>query len=137
MMDEFERPIDKIIRDAQKAGAFDNLPGKGRPIQWEDESGVPEESRLANRLLKNNGFVPDWIEMGRQLDAEYQLLREELERTRDELAAGRLSQTAWELAARAAAEKIRSLNRRVIGYNLRAPHERFHKQPYPIDPDIV
>ncbi|NLG99035.1 MAG: DUF1992 domain-containing protein [Chloroflexi bacterium] len=135
-MDEFEGHIDKIIREAQKVGAFDNLPGKGRPIQWEDESGVPEEMRLANRLLKNNGFAPDWIEMGRQLDAEYRLLREELEQARERRAAGRLSQSEWEQAARAVADKIRALNRRVIGYNIRTPHEHFHKRPYPIDPEI-
>ena len=74
-MKDFEDPLDKIMREARERGEFNDLPGKGKPFQWEDESMVPEDQRMANRLLKNNNFTLDWIEMGKELDAEYARLR--------------------------------------------------------------
>jgi DnaJ homolog subfamily C member 28 len=136
MMEENEQPIDKIIREAREAGAFDNLPGKGKPLRWEDDTFVPEEQRMANHLLKNNGFTLDWIEMSRELDQTWEEIRAEVEKARAEHSSGQLSERGWRAAARAASVKIRKLNLRIIGYNLRVPHEHFQRQPYPIDPDI-
>ena len=135
-MDEFENPIDKIIRDAQSKGAFNDLPGKGKPLQWDDESNVPEEQRMANRLLKNNGFTLDWIELGRELDRAYASAREKLEEARTLRAMGRINEAGWKAAARTFAEQIQKINKQIIGYNLRVPNEQFYRQPYPLDPDI-
>lgn len=136
MTEEFENPIDKIIREARERGEFDNLPGKGQPLRWEDETHVPEANRMAHRLLKNNNFTLDWIALGQELDAEYEQIRREIEQARAERTAGKISAAKWPLVARALAEKIRALNRKVIGYNVRVPHEQFNKRPYPIDSDL-
>jgi hypothetical protein len=135
-MDEQERPIDKIIREARESGAFDNLPGKGKPIRWEDDSMVPEDQRMAHRVLKNNGFTLDWIEMARELDETWEVIQAEVAALRSARAGGRLDLPGWHSAARAAGEKIRQLNLRVVGYNLRVPHAQLQRRPYPIDPDI-
>ena len=50
------------IRDAIDAGAFDNLPGAGKPLTLEDDKLVPEDIRVAYRILKNAGLVPREIE---------------------------------------------------------------------------
>lgn len=136
-MSDFESPLDKILREAREKGEFDNLPGKGKPIRWEDETHVPEDQRMANRLLKHNGFTLDWIEMGNELDARYQALQERLARARAERAAGRLDAAGWQSVAGEIAGQIRDLNKSIIGYNLRTPHESFHKKPYPIDADLL
>ena len=136
-MDEFERPIDKIIREAREKGDFENLPGKGKPIRWEDESMVPEDQRMANRLLKNNGFTLDWIELGREIEREYEGIRRRIEQARADRAAGKLDAAGWKTLARDLTGQIRELNRRIIGYNLRTPHEQVQKRPYPIDPDLL
>jgi hypothetical protein len=39
-------------------GEFENLPGKGKPIPIEDDSHVPEDLRLAYKLLKNADCLP-------------------------------------------------------------------------------
>ena len=46
------------IREAQAEGAFDNLPGRGRPLQYEDDSGIPPDLRMAYKVLKNAGCLP-------------------------------------------------------------------------------
>jgi hypothetical protein len=133
--EEFERPIDKILREAREKGAFDDLPGKGKPIQWEDESMVPEDQRMAQRLLKHNGFTLDWIALGKEIEGDYEILRRGLELARSAHRAGGLDDAEWQSARERFRDGLRALNKRIIGYNLRVPHERLYKRPYPIEPD--
>lgn len=44
------------IREAIKEGAFDNLPGAGKPLVLEDDSHIPPEFRMAYKILKNAGY---------------------------------------------------------------------------------
>lgn len=55
------------IREAMERGEFDNLPGKGRPLDLDDLANVPEELRSAYRLLKNAGFVPPEVELRKEI----------------------------------------------------------------------
>ena len=70
----FERIAESKIREAIARGEFDNLAGKGRPIDQEAYFAAPEEVRLAYSLLRSNGFVPEEVELRRELAS----LREEL-----------------------------------------------------------
>ncbi|HUG79925.1 MAG TPA: DnaJ family domain-containing protein [Burkholderiales bacterium] len=49
---------ERKIEDAVSRGELENLPGAGRPLALDDDPLVPEELRLAYRILKNAGFVP-------------------------------------------------------------------------------
>ena len=44
---------EKWIEDAVAQGEFDNLPGAGRPLELDDDALVPEDMRMAHRILKN------------------------------------------------------------------------------------
>jgi hypothetical protein len=48
------------LAEAVSRGELDNLPGAGRRL--EDDALVPEELRLAYRILKNAGFVPPEVQ---------------------------------------------------------------------------
>lgn len=63
------------IRAAEEAGEFDNLPGAGKPLPPEDDP----ENALINRLMRENGAVPEFVSLSREL----QKLREELAATGD------------------------------------------------------
>lgn len=63
------------IQEAIERGEFDDLPGSGRPLALDDDSGVPEELRLAYRILKNAGFVPPEIALRREIATAEELLR--------------------------------------------------------------
>ena len=69
MLKALDDLIESRIRDAQARGEFDHLPGAGRPLPDEDFSQVPEELRVAFRILKNAGCVPPEVEALRDLDA--------------------------------------------------------------------
>ncbi len=54
----YEKIVEQRIKEAMEKGEFDNLPGKGRPIPLEDDSHVPEDLRLAYKVLKNADCLP-------------------------------------------------------------------------------
>jgi hypothetical protein len=50
------------IAEAIAKGELDDLPGAGRPLDLDDDALIPEELRLAHRILKNAGYVPPELE---------------------------------------------------------------------------
>lgn len=73
-MNLFAMLAEERIREAQDRGEFDNLPGQGRPLQLEDDSHVPEELRMAYKLLRNSGYLPPEIEERKEIDSLLDLL---------------------------------------------------------------
>ncbi len=57
------RIAEQRILEAQREGAFDNLPGKGKPLVLEDLSWVPEDLRIGYHVLKNAHVLPPEVEL--------------------------------------------------------------------------
>jgi len=70
----FQRIAEQHIKKAIKEGALDDLPGAGKPLVFEDDSHIPEELRMAYKLLKNSGFVPPEITLRNQISKAEELL---------------------------------------------------------------
>lgn len=75
-MDILASIAERKIQEAMARGEFDNLPGKGKPIVQEDLSGVPEELRMAYKILKNAGCVPPEIELTNEVASLRRLVLE-------------------------------------------------------------
>ena len=58
----FDLIAEERIREAIRAGDFDDLPGAGRPLDLDDDKLIPEELRIAYRILKNAGSLPPEVE---------------------------------------------------------------------------
>ena len=63
------------IQEALQNGAFDQLPGAGKPLVLEDLSHLPPELRMAYTMLKNSGFVETPQDMRRPLSPDKELKR--------------------------------------------------------------
>lgn len=63
----FELLAERKISEAVSRGELDDLPGAGRPLDLDDDALVPEDLRLAYRILKNAGFVPPEVEALNQI----------------------------------------------------------------------
>lgn len=59
----FERIADNRIREAMQAGAFDDLPGVGKPLDLEGYFKLPEHLRAAFSMLKSANCVPAEVEL--------------------------------------------------------------------------
>ncbi|OGP30514.1 MAG: hypothetical protein A2038_12320 [Deltaproteobacteria bacterium GWA2_57_13] len=71
----FHRIVEERIRQAQQAGAFDNLPGKGKPLELEDLSWVPEDLRAAYIMLKNAHVLPPKAQLLKEIHTLEDLLK--------------------------------------------------------------
>lgn len=70
--------INARIAEAEKDGAFDNLEGAGKPLPPCDDP----ENALINRVIRENGAVPEFVTLGRELRKLREELAEETDRTR-------------------------------------------------------
>jgi len=55
------------IREAMRNGEFEDLPGKGKPLQLEDLSHIPEELRAGYIILKNGGILPVEMQVEKEI----------------------------------------------------------------------
>lgn len=61
---------ERRIQEAIDAGEFENLPGKGAPLDLEVDASVPLHQRVANRILKNARALPDWLQLEKDIVRE-------------------------------------------------------------------
>jgi hypothetical protein len=69
-----ERLAEERIKKAQDEGAFDDLPGRGQPLRLDDDAHVPEDLRLAWRVLKNADCLPPELLAQREIHTARELL---------------------------------------------------------------
>lgn len=86
-----EKLIEEKIREAMEKGEFDNLPGKGKPIDLDAYFATPDDVRLAFSVLKSAGCLPAEVELQKEIESlkarlgacdderERQSLRKEIE----------------------------------------------------------
>jgi len=74
-----ESAIEQMIRAAIARGEFDDLKGKGKPLNLDDYFSAPEDVRMGYSVLKANDFVPEEVERMKEIAA----IREKLQATND------------------------------------------------------
>lgn len=118
---EWRNLAEQRIQDAMATGAFDNLPGEGKPLNLLRNPYLDPSLELAYGLLKNNGFAPEWITRDKEI-------REELEAARARLRAGwaqrrahAADDPAWQATLACFDETLTRLNRKIDDFNLIVP----------------
>jgi len=74
-MDIFSRIAERKIMQAIEHGEFDHLENAGKPVDLNDDAGVPHDLRLAYRVLKNSGCLPPELELRNEIITLRDLLR--------------------------------------------------------------
>lgn len=137
------RSIDEIIRKAMQEGAFDNLPGRGKPLDLDENPYLDPEWQLAYHLLKQNGFAPEFIEQRQSIEMGLAAARQTLagawEWRRQALAEGKESawvESEWERARRAFAAKIDEINKTIRSYNLNIPAQSLFRALISVEAEL-
>ena len=121
-----ETLVDRKIREAQEAGAFDALPFQGERLPLVDDSAAGDWAP-AYRMLKSARMAPPWIETDKEVRA---LLAE-----RDAI----LARAAHASAIGRPRDRsdlrrvIDAANRAITRLNSEAPTDRQHRRP--LDPE--
>ena len=66
-MKPFLKIAEQKIEKALAEGLFENIPGQGEPLPMEDEGHIPEDLRLAYKILKNANCLPPELELKKQI----------------------------------------------------------------------
>lgn len=64
----FDQIVEAKIQEAIRNGEFDNLPSKGRPINLDNWARLPDDIRVGYTLLKNAGYVPEEVQLLKEVD---------------------------------------------------------------------
>lgn len=75
---EYLQSVEARIVEAMEAGLFDGLEGTGKPLRFLGIDRFAGENRLGFHVLSNNGFLPGWLQLGKEIEA----LQERLDRVR-------------------------------------------------------
>jgi hypothetical protein len=74
MISGFEKIVEERIRKAIRNGEFEDLPGSGEPLALQDDSHIPEDLRLAYKILKNAECLPPEIELRKDIEKAEDIL---------------------------------------------------------------
>ena len=142
---EFRDLIEDMIQEGQERGAFDNLPGKGKPLNLQ-RNPFEGERELANALLKENKVLPAWLMQRNAISLDIEALRLDIRRRwarfdqvyQTTVDNGRLHalRRGWsELCDHWLAE-ITRLNKAIDTYNLGRPSENLELFKLRLDDEL-
>ena len=63
-----QKNVDEKIEEAIARGEFDNLPGKGKPLDLDAYFATPEHLRIGYSILKSADIIPEEMELLRQIE---------------------------------------------------------------------
>jgi len=129
--------MERQIVEAQERGEFENLPGKGKTLVLTDNPFADPEWRVAYKILQDNDFTLDWIELDKEIRAEIKACREQLLQSKGwyERAMAQLGypescwaeeerirvQYTWEQALETFADQVAQINKKIELLNLKVP----------------
>ena len=130
-LSEWTDIVGQRIEQAMREGVFDNLPGKGKPLDLKKNPFVPEDRQMAYKLLENNDLAPSWIGERTSVLKAIESLRVEIDdgvrahqaallRTSDPETADHLA-VRWQTRTTDWVGKIAALNKRIETVNLQQP----------------
>ena len=141
--------VERQIVEAQERGEFDDLPGKGKPLDLTENPFADPDWRVAYKMLQDNGFTLDWIELDKEIRAELEACREQLPQSKRwcEQSMAQLEhwesrqaeeerirvQSIWERAMEAFADQVAQINKKIELLNLKVPLANLQRPKISVD----
>ncbi|XP_078698970.1 dnaJ homolog subfamily C member 28-like [Branchiostoma floridae x Branchiostoma belcheri] len=123
-----DRLVEDMIAESMANGEFDNLPGKGKPLTTLKKSEYnpyqDTTTHLINKILNDNGFKPQWVELEIEVRNRIKELRKNLDTKRATFGPEPFSlqhQKQWNVHLDTFREDIAALNKRIDKYNMIVP----------------
>ena len=127
--------VEDVIREAMERGEFDNLPGKGKPLDLSQDPMLDPLMAIVNRILRDNGVSHPLIEARKTIEAEHEAARNDLARAWRIHGVSK-SWEAWEEAVRVFRTRVKEINRQVRIFNLKTPSPALHGLALDADAEI-
>ena len=144
--EEYHDLVGRRIDEAIRNGAFDNLRGKGKPLNLQRNPYVPEEMEMAYSIMQNNKIAPEWIsdrsELLRRIEAfrlQFRTAVHAYQAKRQASSEAARAQTAqeWHQQLQAFETLLSQLNRQIEIINLKQPISRLEIFKLRLDEELT
>ena len=116
--------VEQRILEGIERGMFDNLAGMGKPLNLDDDRFVPDEYKMAFRMLRSTGLTPLWIDLNKEIRADLERLehfRAWVHSRHDVISAVELHHRRKEYE-----ERVQAINSKMLSHNILAPSSQVH-----------
>ena len=134
MTDKWGKLVEERLQAAFAEGKFADLPGKGKPLNLEEDPLADPALWMARHILRNSGMSLPWVEDRRRIEKLFAEAAAELAQAWSMNGAcekaehlGSVAESRWQEAMAEYRERVFALNRRIRTYNLSVPHVRFQR----------
>lgn len=121
----FDRVVEDLIQDAMSKGDFNNLPGAGKPLKdlQSQNPYVDFTTHKMNKILIDNGFVPEWITLQKEIRVEIDDLKGDIRRERAKLHFPLEAHEGfrWNKVLEDAEGRVLKINKKIDNFNLIVP----------------
>ncbi|MCY4436776.1 MAG: DUF1992 domain-containing protein [Chloroflexi bacterium] len=135
MTDKWGKLVEERLQTAFAEGKFADLPGKGKPLNLEEDPLADPALWMARHILRNSGMSLPWVEERRRIEKLCAEAAAELARSWSMYGAcesaghpGAAAEARWQKAMADYRERVSALNKRIRTYNLSVPHVRFQRR---------
>ncbi|XP_059296553.1 uncharacterized protein LOC132049673 [Lycium ferocissimum] len=114
--------VEQRIWHSMEEGQFENLPGKGKPLDLSTNPHADPAEDTLYRILSRNRCAPEWVELNKEIRNKVAEWRSALKKawTRS----GSVGDSEWIEASESLKLQIRDINNKVFRYNLIVPFGR-------------
>ena len=123
-----ERLADDLIQEAMARGDFDDIKGKGRPLDSTHDIAhhVDSTTYRLNKVLITSGYSPEWVTMGREItDAVNNLKQKILDSvkwsTSEKSLVDLYGDSKWKESLVKWEEEVTIINKKIARFNLMVP----------------
>ena len=115
-----ERLVEDLIQESIAKGEFENLAGYGKPLKYKQEYPYLDSTTYKlNEILINNGFVPEWVTLEREIRDQKKEILNELFLLKDKI---NLNNSDHIFRVKQSFEgKVKHLNQKIDKYNTIVP----------------
>ncbi|GAB2300644.1 hypothetical protein Dimus_034679 [Dionaea muscipula] len=115
--------VEQRIWQSMEEGHFENLPGKGKPLDLATNPHADPAEDTLYRILSKNGCAPEWVELNKEIRTKVAEWRLELKKAWTKKS-NLDEESKWVESSEALKVQIRDINNMVFRYNLIVPFGR-------------
>lgn len=113
--------VEQRIWHSMEEGQFENLPGKGKPLNLSSNPHADPADDTLYRVLSKNGCAPRWVELNKEIRSQASEWRRALKKAWED---GERDDPKWDQTAEALKLQLKHINNKVMEYNLIVPFGR-------------
>ncbi|KAJ4851120.1 hypothetical protein Tsubulata_002427 [Turnera subulata] len=116
--------VEQRIWHSMEEGHFENLPGKGKPLNLTTNPHADPAEDTLYRILSKNGCAPEWVELNKEIRGEVSEWRLALKKAWFKKCNGDGNDSDWTQGSQVLKMQLRDINNKVFRYNLIVPFGR-------------